>query len=266
MTVLVTTGRELVTVARTFFAVLWRDIFTTTRKLPSFLVQVLVQPLLLFFVFGTVLGEAGYARGDFGATLLPGIVALNAVLIAIQTTATPLIMDFSWSGELEDRLLAPLPGPLVAVAKIVHGVLCGFVAGLVMVPVGLLVLGTSWPATAWPGLVLLLTLGAAAGAGLGMAIGTIVGPERITVAFALVFAPLTFTGSVHYSWAALADLRWFQVVSALNPLTYVSEGVRAVTLPQVQSIPLWIDVLVLCGVVVLFVAVGIRGFMARARG
>jgi ABC-2 type transport system permease protein len=136
----------------------------------------------------------------------------------------------------------------------------------VMVPVGFLVLGTSWPATAWPGLLLVLTLGAAAGAGLGMALGTIVGPERISVAFALVFAPLTFTGSVQYSWAALADLRWFQVVSALNPLTYASEGMRAVTLPQVQSIPLWIDLLVLCGVVVLFVAVGIRGFMARARG
>ena len=102
-------------VTRTFLAVLWRDVYTTTRRPTAFLLQVIVQPLLLFFVFGKVLGEAGYTRGDFGATLLPGVMALNALLVSLENTAMPLIMDFSWSGEIEDRLLAPLPGELVAV-------------------------------------------------------------------------------------------------------------------------------------------------------
>ncbi|NUR61209.1 MAG: ABC transporter permease, partial [Catenulispora sp.] len=61
-------------VTRTFLAVLWRDVYTTTRRPTAFLLQVIVQPLLLFFVFGKVLGEAGYTRGDFGATLLPGVM------------------------------------------------------------------------------------------------------------------------------------------------------------------------------------------------
>jgi ABC-2 type transport system permease protein len=251
-------------VARTFLAVLWRDVFATTRQLPTFVAQMLVQPLLLFFVFGRVLGDAGYTHGDFGATLLPGVVALNALLIALQTTAMPLIMDFSWSGELEDRLLAPLPGPLVALAKMVYGSACGLVAGLVMAPLGFLILGGPWPLAAWPGVLLVLVLGAAAGAGLGMALGTIVSPERISVTFALVLAPLTFTGSVQYSWASLGNLGWFQVVSAVNPLTYVCEGIRAVALPQVWSIPLPVDILVLVAAVAVFGAVGVKGFMARA--
>ena len=251
----------------TFIAVLWRDIFTTTRKPASFLVQVIVQPLLLFFVFGKVLGVAGYTNGDFGATLLPGVMALNALLVSLQHTAMPLIMDFSWSGEIEDRLLAPLPGPLVAVAKIVFGTLCGLFAGLVMAPIGFLVLGTGgWAVSAWPGVVLVLLLGSATGAAVGLVLGTVVSAERISITFAIVLAPVTFTGSVQYPWASLSQLRWFQVISALNPLTYVSEGLRAVTLPGTRSIPLWIDVLVLLGAVAVAAFVGTRGFMRRALG
>jgi len=255
-------------VARTFLAVLWRDVYTTTRRPTAFLVQVIVQPLLLFFVFGKVLGTAGYTRSDFGATLLPGVMALNALLVSLQNTAMPLIMDFSWSGEIEDRLLAPLPGSLVAVAKMVFGTLCGLFAGLVMAPIGFLVLGTSgWPLSAWPGAVLILLLGSATGAGIGLMLGTVVSPERIGVTFSLVLAPLTFTGSVQYPWSSLSHFRWFQAVSAINPLTYVSEGLRAVALPGLaSSIPLWTDTLVLLFAMTVTGAIGIRGFMSRALG
>lgn len=252
---------------RTFLAVLWRDVFTTTRRPTLFLVQVIVQPVLLFFVFGKVLGEAGYTTGDFGATLLPGVMALNALLVSLQNTAMPLIMDFSWSGEIEDRLLAPLPGPLVAVAKLVFGTLCGLFAGLVMAPLGFLVLGTAgWPLTAWPGVLFVLVLGSATGAGIGLTLGTIVSPERIGATFSLVLAPLTFTGSVQYPWSSLDRMGWFQVISAVNPLTYVSEGLRAVTLPGLPSIPLWTDTLVLLFAMVVVAAIGIKGFMGRALG
>jgi ABC-2 type transport system permease protein len=255
-------------VTRTFLAVLWRDVFTTTRRPTAFLVQVIVQPLLLFFVFGKVLGEAGYTKGDFGATLLPGVMALNAILVSLQNTAMPLIMDFSWSGEIEDRLLAPLPGPLVAVAKMVFGTGCGLFAGLLMAPIGFLVLGTAgWPLTAWPGVLFILLLGSATGAGIGLMLGTIVSPDRISVTFALVLTPLTFTGSVQYPWSSLGHLRWFQVICAINPLTYVSEGLRAVTLHgHPSSIPLWTDSLVLLFAMLVAAAIGIRGFMSRALG
>jgi ABC-2 type transport system permease protein len=258
---------DLGSVLRTFLAVLWRDVFTTARRPAAFLVQVIVQPLLLFFVFGKVLDEAGFTRGDFGATLLPGVMALNALLVSLQNTAMPLIMDFSWSGEIEDRLLAPLPTPLVAVAKLVFGTLCGLFAGLVMAPIGFLVLGSAgWPPAVWPSVLLVLALGSATGAGLGLVLGTVIAPERISVTFALVLAPVTFTGSVQYPWSSLGRVGWFQVVSALNPLTYVSEGLRAATLPGHASIALWTDVLVLLLALVLAAAVGIRGFLSRAIG
>lgn len=64
--------------------------------------------------------------------------------------------------------------------------------------------------------------------------------------------------------ATLEDLRWFQVLSALNPLTYVSEGLRAALVPQVPHMPLWLCVLVPVLAVVLFTLLGIRGFLRRA--
>lgn len=60
-------------------------------------------------------------------------------------------------------------------------------------------------------------------------------------------------------------MRWFQVICALNPLTYVSEATRSLVAPPgVESVPLWLDLLVLTVVFVFFTVVGIRGFMRRA--
>jgi ABC-2 type transport system permease protein len=95
-----------------------RDIVVTGREMPIFLAQVILQPLFLLFVFGKVLTVLGYARHGYAQPLFPGIVALTAVLTAIQSTVLPLVLEFSFTMEIEDRLLAPLPTPLVVVEKV----------------------------------------------------------------------------------------------------------------------------------------------------
>ncbi|RZQ63651.1 ABC transporter permease [Amycolatopsis suaedae] len=251
---------------RTFFAVLWRDIFVTGRELGPFLAQVIIQPFFMLFIFGVVLTGIGYVQGDFVQILLPGIVALNGFLGALQNTTMPLVMDFSWTREIEDRLLAPLPIPLVAIEKMVFGALRGVLAALLMIPVGFIILdGVHWPASAWPAMLGLIVLGSLVGAAIGMTIGTLVTPRRINIMFAVILVPLMFTGSTQFPWAELHNLRWFQVVCALNPLTYVSEGMRDVLLGgTVRAIPLWIDLLVIAGSIGLFGAIGIKGFLRRA--
>jgi ABC-2 type transport system permease protein len=250
---------------RTFFAVLWRDVFVTGRELGPFLAQVVIQPFFMLFIFGKVLTGIGYVQGDFVQILLPGIVALNGFVGALQNTTMPLVLDFSWTREIEDRLLAPMPIPLVAVEKMVFGALRGIVAALLMIPVGFLILeGVHWPASAWPGVVCMIVLGSLVGAAIGMTIGTLVTPRRINIMFAVILVPLMFTGSTQFPWHGLAHLRWFQVVCALNPLTYVSEGMRSLLLQGVPSIPLWIDVLAVLGSCAAFGAVGIKGFLRRA--
>jgi ABC-2 type transport system permease protein len=63
-----------------------------------------------------------------------------------------------------------------------------------------------------------LLLGAVMGSGLGMTLGTLVQPSQISIVFALVLTPLLFTGCTQYPWPSLSSLRWFQVLTLVNPL------------------------------------------------
>lgn len=250
---------------RAFTAILARDVVVTTRELPTFLAQVVLQPFFLVFVFGKVLADLGQTRAGYADLLLPGTIALTAVLTGLQGTALPLVIDFSFTREIEDRLLAPLAVELVAVEKVVFGALRSLVAALVMFPVGLLVLGhIPFSAARLPLLVVVLLLGSLLGSAMGLTLGTLVDPQKINLVFALVLTPLLFTGCSQYPWPSLSVLRWFQVVTLVNPLTYISEGARAAMEPGVPHIYSPISVGVAALAVTGFLAVGIRGFRRRA--
>ena len=249
---------------RAFLAVLWRDIFVTWRELPAFLAQVILQPFFLLFVFGRVLGDLGYVSGDYANLLLPGVIALTTVLTALQSTAFPLVIDFSFTKEIEDRLLAPLPTGWVALEKIAFSMIRALIAAVLMFPIGRLVLGSvPFHAGGLPLLIAALLLGSLVGAAMGLTIGTLVQPARINIVFALVLTPLLFTGCSQYPWPTLDRLPWFQVITLANPLTYVSEAMRAAMVPSVPHIAPWISVLVLVSTSALFLVIGIRGFLRR---
>jgi ABC-2 type transport system permease protein len=252
-------------VGRAFRALLWRDTFVTGRELLPFLAQVILQPLFMLFVFGKVLVELGFAVDRYVDVLLPGIIALAAFLTALQNTAFPLVIDFSYTKEIEDRLLAPLPTYLVAIEKIVFATMRALVAAAVMFPAGWWVLGSvpvSW--SDLPALLLFLVLGSLVASAIGLTLGTFVTPNRINIVFALVLTPLLFTGSTQFPWPQLDSLRWFQVICAINPLTYVSEAMRAVMVPGLPHIPLWVCLLALIGFLVAFTTAGLIGFRRRA--
>ncbi|SDP93200.1 ABC-2 type transport system permease protein [Actinopolyspora xinjiangensis] len=250
---------------RAFWAVLGRDVFVTGREMPSFLAQVLVQPVALLFIFGKVLGQLGYTQPGYAQILLPGMIALNSFLVALQNTSFPLVLDFSYSREIEDRLLAPLPITWVAVEKMLFGALRGLFAALLMFPIGLLMLGNvTWDLSGLPFAVLCMVLGSLAGGAVGLTVGAAVPPRRINIMFAVILAPLIFTGASQFPWAQLDQLRWFQVVCAFNPLTYVSEGMRGALLPDVPHMAPWVCVLALLGACAVFGALGMRFFLRRA--
>jgi ABC-2 type transport system permease protein len=250
---------------QTFIAVLRRDAFVTWKELPVFLAQVILQPLFLLLVFGKVLGALGYTSHGYANLLFPGLLALTGVITGMQTLAFPLVIEFGWTKEIEDRLLAPMPTGLVAVEKLVFASARAVTAAVIMIPVGILVLGhIPWR---WSGVGLLvaaLLLGALLGATLGLVMGTLVTPNRINMVFSIVFTPLLFTGCSQYPWPTLSRLPWFKVVTACNPMTYVSELMRGALVPAVPHIAPWVCLIVLVGSISALIAVGTRGFYRRA--
>jgi ABC-2 type transport system permease protein len=252
-------------VRRAFFAILGRDIVVTGKEIGAFLAQVLLQPLFILFVFGKVLADLGFTTNNYASVLLPGVISLTSFLTALQSTSFPLAIDFSWTKEIEDRLLAPLPTDFVAVEKIVYATLRALVAAVIMFPLAYLMLGSL--SLCWsdvPMLAVFLVLGSLVGSAVGLTLGTFVEPQRMQLVFALVLTPLLFTGSVQFPWPALEHLRWFQVISALNPMTYLSEGLRGQMLPDTPHIPTWICLLALVGFLTVFTVTGAVGFRRRA--
>jgi ABC-2 type transport system permease protein len=250
---------------RVFLAVLQRDIYVTWGEFLVFLAQVILQPFFLLFVFGKVLGSLGYTRPGYSDLLFPGLLALTAVVTSMQTLAFPLVIEFGWTKEIEDRLLAPMATGLVAAEKVLFASLRALIATAVMIPIGIVVLGSiPWRWSAMPLFLAILILGALLGSALGLVLGTLVKPNRINIVFALVFTPLLFTGCSQYPWPSLARLRWFQVITAGNPMTYVSEGMRAALNPSVPHMHPWICLLVLLGSLALLFTIGVRGFYRRA--
>lgn len=250
---------------RTFLAVLHRDLYVMWRELPVVLSQVLLQPLFLLFIFGKVLGALGYTRDDYQDLLFPGLVALTSVITGMMTLAFPLVRDFGWTKEIEDRLLAPLSTSLVAMEKVVFAAGRAVAASLVMLPVGVLVLGSiPWEPSNLALFVSMTLLGCLLGAGLGLVFGTLFPPERINIFFSLVFTPLIFTGASQYPWPSLAPLRWFQVLTALNPMTYISEGLRAALVPGVPHMAASTCVIVSLAWLCVLLPVGMWGFRRRA--
>jgi ABC-2 type transport system permease protein len=251
---------------RAFLALCGRDLWVTVRhELGSFLAQALLQPIFLLFVFGRVLPQIGAARGGYGTQLLPGVMALTLVLTALQNTALPLVIEFSFTKEIEDRLLAPLPVAAVALQKILIASLRGILAGLLILPLAALILpgGLHISGPDWPAVVAIFAFGSLAAGAMGLVLGTAVPPNRISVAFAVVLTPLIFTGCTFYPWNSLHQLRWFQVLTLVNPITYASEGLRGAltTLPHLGGgwIALGLGVSLLS-----FGALGTRLFIRRA--
>lgn len=248
-----------------FLAIMRRDIAVTGRELPAFLAQVILQPLGLLFVFGRVLTDLGFTNPAYAKQLFPGIVAMTIMLTAVQSVAFPLVIEFSFTKEIKDRLLAPLPASWVAAEKIAFAASRAIVAGLVMFPVGWLVLGSiPFALNGLPLLVAMIVLGALAGGAMGMTLGTAVTPQRINIIFAIVLTPLIFTGCSQYPWPSLSKLPWFQVLTLANPMTYVSEGTRAALLPNGVHMSTWIPPLALLLALAVFGYTGMRGFKKRA--
>jgi len=254
-----------------FLAILRRDLVVAKRDFIGNLVQAMVVPGFFLFIFGRVLPQTGVAFPEYAALLLPGMVAMSLLMTGLTNVTLSLVLDIGNEREIEDRLLAPLPVALVAIEKVLFAALNSLIASALVFPLAYLILGNAFQmrTDAIGLLVGLMILSAFAGASLGLTLGTAVKPEQIGLLNALIILPIIFTGCIYFSWSALSSMRWFQVVTLFNPLTYSAEGLRGVMTPGFhgQALPVlgiqWV-LLGLVGTMVVFLSLGVRGFLRRA--
>ncbi len=254
-----------------FWALLARDLRVLQKTIVVFAIRTIMQPLLLVFVFtyvfpkiGQGIGGSSASESNFSTLLMAGVVATAMIFQGVQVVALPLVQEFGYTGEIEDRVMAPMPVWGVALEKIVAGAVQALIAGLVVFPLAAVI-----PATPvhlhihWLFLLTIAPIAAVLSASLGLTLGTRVKPQQVPLLFAIVILPITFLGAVYYPWASLAPIRWLQVLVLVNPLVYMCEGFRLSLTSGIEHMPIWAIYLGLIGFTVLLAWVGIEGLRRR---
>ncbi|HEY6352478.1 MAG TPA: ABC transporter permease [Candidatus Angelobacter sp.] len=251
---------------KAFSAMLARDAHVARRNLITLLLQTMLQPLLFVFIFGQVMTRGGLLGAGYKSMLLPGIIAISMLMTGIQAVSMPLIAEFQFTKEIEDRLLAPMDIKWVAIEKIIAGMIQALVSGAVVLPAAWLLLGRNVGlAFDHPGrlaaVVLLVALLSAAG---GLTLGCAVGQTHIGLLFSVILGPMIMFGCAYYPWNTLSAFPIMQKAVLINPLVYASEGLRGTLAPQVPHMSLATVIVVLVVADVILVMAGLNRFRNKA--
>jgi ABC-2 type transport system permease protein len=250
-----------------FLALLARDVHVARRNAIQLLFQTFLQPLLFVFIFGRVMVGSGYMPPAYKSLLLPGIMAITMVFTGIWAVAMPLIAEFQWTREIEDRLLAPIDISWVAIEKVLAGLIQAMIAGVIVLPLGELILSPGLQFKINPALfVLMVILVAAFSAAGGLALGCSMDQQHIGLMFSMVLTPMIFFGCTYYPWSALDKFPILQKIVLINPLAYASEGLRASVVPQFSHIGTGYILLALVFFDGLLLMLGLRQFHKKAVG
>jgi ABC-2 type transport system permease protein len=258
--------------AKAFLGLFLRDLRVLTREFVPFLLRVGMQPLLFLFVFTFILPRigsgnpmAGAAGASFGTILLPGLMAVAIMFTGIAAVALPLSTEFGITREIDDRVMCPLPLWAVALEKVCFSALQSMVGALLVIPMAYYVPAVPVRADvhSWPVLALVMVLSSLLAGSMGLAIGSTVSPKQIGLVFSIILVPITFLGCVYYSWAGLSRIPWLQWCVLINPIVYMSEGLRAAVTPSIPHMPWWAILLALVFFTAALGRLGLRGFLRR---
>jgi ABC-2 type transport system permease protein len=264
--------------ARAFAGLFLRDLHVLRRELLPFVIRVCMNPLLFLFVFtyviphmnaGAAMNPTGAMAGSaFSTVLLPGLMAVSIMFSGIAAVALPLAQEFGITREIDDRVMCPLPVPAVAFEKICFSAVQSVIAACVVFPLAYYVPSTRpvVHVSSWFFLIVVVGLASLTAGALGLTIGTSVKPQQIGLIFGVVVIPITFLGCVYYPWAALTHIRWLQIGVLINPIVYMSEGLRAALTPALPHMNPILIVSMLFASLCLLTWLGVRGFLRRVIG
>lgn len=272
--------RSAISAARlALWALILRDLLVVRKHLFEFVARTLVQPFLLCFVFLYVFPKIGQgigggtntaAQSDFATVLVPGVVGISILFQGVQSVALTMSQEFGYTREIEDRVQAPCPIWLVAMAKVFSGAVQGLISAIIVLPIASVVHAKGVEAHFdfhWWIILTLTPLACVTMASLGLLLGTSFEPRNIGLMFGFIILPVTFLGGTYYEWTRLAPveahgIHWLQILVLVNPLIYANEGMRA-ALTSAPHLHLYVIYPVLAGFLALFLGLGLRNFRRR---
>jgi ABC-2 type transport system permease protein len=238
--------------------ILWlRELRRYTRSRAQIIAS-LGQPLLyllaLGFGLGPVFKQAGH--GSYVQFIAPGVIAMTVLFTSIFS-GIALLWDRQF-GFLKETLVAPVPRIQVMAGKTLGGATVAIIQGCLVIVVCIIAGFRPVNPALIPVAVLFLILIAIVFAALGTAIGSVLQDmQGFQLIMNFLVLPIFFLSGALFPLSNLPSA--LTVITSVDPLTYGVDGLRT-TLIGVSHFGMAIDLAVLGGVALLFLAIGSRMF------
>ncbi|MBV2168715.1 MAG: ABC transporter permease [Bdellovibrio sp.] len=213
-----------------FLTIFRREIARFLKVIVQTVITPFVSSFLYLLIFGVSLGQQmdSHQGVSYLAFLIPGLMMMGLINNAFQNSSSSIVSS-KFSGDLEDLRVAPVTDQEIIWAMSLGSVVRGTLVALITYLVGSLFMyyqQGEWLHIAHPVSALFFLIVA----------GLIFGMIGISVAFwattfdqlsafsAFILLPLTYLGGVFLSIEHLHP--FWQMVSKLNPLLYLINGLR----------------------------------------
>ena len=238
-----TTTSDMQMGVRRFGAVNWLGLYTLAmrevRRFVAVWTQTLLAPLVTAGLFLTIFTLAiGPTRGDvmgvpFVHFLAPGILTMTVIQNAFANTSSSLMIS-KVQGNIVDTLMPPLSPLELVIGYMAGAVARGLVVAVAIWAVMAVVVGLP---LAHPFFALaFVTLGALFLGSLGVIAGIVSKKfDHMAAITNFIITPLSFLSGTFYSVETLPQ--WFKVLTHLNPVFYLIDGVRFGIIGRSDSSP-----------------------------
>ena len=222
------------------------------------IVASLGQPLLYLLVLGFGLGPVfqSAGKGSYIQFVAPGVIGMS-VLFTSVFSGIGLLWDRQF-GFLKETLVAPVPRIAVMIGKTLGGATVATIQGVLVLVICLI---AGFRPVNWmllPVALLLMILTAFVFAGLGIAIGSrLQDMQGMQLIMNFLVLPIYFLSGALFPLEGIPSVLSF--FTRIDPLSYGVDALRNVLLGTSQF-SLELSLVVLCGVALLFVALGSYSF------
>lgn len=221
-----------------FLALLRRDLHVYIRSAGFVLLSDLSQPVLVAVVFVVFFQKLQMVTPWFSTFVFPGLIAVTTFMNAVHGILFPLSEDLGGTREVDERLLAPISVAGVTFEKISVGMITASLSGIVTFPIMLLLMGGRAEVhVVWSYAVPVLLLCSLVSSTFAMALGSLAGGRMSNFLFDVIVGPMMIFGCAYYPWEPLKAIGAFRFLFLINPMVFMSEGLRWVLTPQVPHMP-----------------------------
>lgn len=169
--------------------------FLKLLRMPMYSISVIVFPVMLYVLFGSIYG-GGEAQGILAGRYMVGTFSAVGVLSAAMFGFGVGVASERGQGWLLLKRVSPMPPLAFFVAKIAMAFIFATIAVVGVTLVSLITGMASFEFVDWLKMYGMLMLGVFPFAGLGLAVGYLFGPNSAPVVLNLIYMPMAFASGL----------------------------------------------------------------------